>query len=622
MKHVKVNGVWYRLAEDAEGVHYQLTLQPLRAPNSQLVQGDTGEFQIRPDVLLWSWTDWSEGEGQINVEQREPGRSRILQGVEPFQKPGTLTTGHKATVVNDSGGSPMSGGYSLVSAYDTLWAIATSGISAYPWNPATDEFDPGEGMTGVSQVDPNSCVGDSDYLFVHDRGTNEIRRRTDAGVWSLHNDQCTLTGEVIMTEMGPYVYIWVPETGTVYEISKETANTTTAEVPITYVNASNYVNSDQALMVQGDGRVYLAQHDATRTRMHEITPSSAAGTGFGNELAVINGVTPEAVWYAAGTLFMMAHDRTPDGTVGSDRQIFYIDPGGSYGTLGSVRGFTDTNGPSALYAVPAQGRLAMSAFALPATNEANDTDDVRMNLFEVDQVTGGFAATGGDDGTLATTSQPISCVYFQGAYYLSTNSALIRWNVQTRSVAETGIAESPANTFGLTGEKILESITVICDPLPSGSSIDVGYSIDGAAWVDATAVSVAGSSEGTLTISTDTSTKQFNSLEVRVKLNGSGSSAPTVRAVDVYASVNRRVKVWDLMLDCTDDAAPQGYNGAQIIRNIMDISENTVIDFVDNYLTHDHTYNGDQYDVKMDGASLTVTQPGEGIVSLRLIERY
>ena len=87
MKHVKINGLWYRLAEDAEGQHYNFSLQPLRPPNAQLIQGESGKFQIRPDLLLWSWTDWSGGEGQIKYDPQDVGRAYLLQHVGPVLSP-------------------------------------------------------------------------------------------------------------------------------------------------------------------------------------------------------------------------------------------------------------------------------------------------------------------------------------------------------------------------------------------------------------------------------------------------------------------------------------------------------------------------------------------------------
>ena len=52
--------------------------QALRAQNAQLVQGETGAvFNMRPDVLVFKWTDWSGGEGQFNFDPQEAGRGVV-----------------------------------------------------------------------------------------------------------------------------------------------------------------------------------------------------------------------------------------------------------------------------------------------------------------------------------------------------------------------------------------------------------------------------------------------------------------------------------------------------------------------------------------------------------------
>jgi hypothetical protein len=178
---------------------------------------------------------------------------------------------------------------------------------------------------------------------------------------------------------------------------------------------------------------------------------------------------------------------------------------------------------------------------------------------------------------------------------------------------------SPTHDFNLSGKKILESLEVSCEPLPAGCSIDLAYSLDGAAFVSATIATGTGTTGGKLTISTDSSTKTFRNLQLKVTLNGASNLTPTLKSIDAYARVNRRVNVWDLLLDCTDDAAPQGYSGAQLIDNITALAENTVYDFVDNYDTHTLD-GGTTYDVVLDSADVILSQQGEGFIQVRLAE--
>ncbi|NIT78396.1 MAG: hypothetical protein GWN58_51195, partial [Anaerolineae bacterium] len=69
------------------------------------------------------------------------------------------------------------------------------------------------------------------------------------------------------------------------------------------------------------------------TTVREITPSSAAGTGFGAEIGRIDGFVAEGFWSHQGTIYMSGRYRDP----ATERAVLYMQPGGAYGTLGEVR---------------------------------------------------------------------------------------------------------------------------------------------------------------------------------------------------------------------------------------------------------------------------------------------
>lgn len=628
MTDIILNGENYHLDESGEGQHYVRSHQPLRPPNAQLVQGENGQFQLRPDLLQWSWTDWSGGENQIKLDSQAPDRAYILQNVSPFRRKGELGLGYKITVTQDStGASDFAEPGTLVKAYGSLFMVGSGDNDIWEWDGS--KWGASEAITtAVASVGSpaNSSIGDDEYLFVKSGNADvKIHRRDSGGTWTNHNDQCGLTGEVILTELGPYVYVWEPSSGKVYEISKATANTATPEVEIGNIPISSTLNADMFLMAAGDNRIYAVTTINGETFIYEIIPTSAAGTGYTVELSKVPGITAEAVFYAGGTLYFVGYDAVPTGSLGPDRQIFYVDPEGTYGTLGSLRGFargTGASGPSSLYPVPAGGRLALSALALPGTWEDETQDEVRMSLFEIDQISGGIASVGSAGGHLSATEQATSLVYFEGKYFASLATKVVHWEPDTVEDAIVGYAVSPSNDFGIAGEKILEQIEVICAPLPTGASITLGYSEDGGLWTSTASITTGAAVGGAFQISTDSSTKTFRSLQVRVKLTpeeGPPSAAPIIKAVNVFARVNRRLRVWDLIIDLADDAH-SGFNGKKQIANLAAIGENTVVAFVDRYLTHDDTDGGTSLDVIVDSISFNLDRPGEGQALIRLVE--
>jgi hypothetical protein len=174
--------------------------------------------------------------------------------------------------------------------------------------------------------------------------------------------------------------------------------------------------------------------------------------------------------------------------------------------------------------------------------------------------------------------------------------------------------------MGLSSEKILERIEIVCEPLPASTVITVGYSLDGATWVDASIASTTGDIGGVLQISTDSATKKYRSLRVRAQLTPNSNNSPELKAVNVYSRVNRKVRIWELLLDVTDDAAPAGYNGAQLIANIVGLADNTVIAFIDRYRSHNEEDGGTEYDAVLDSGNVVLSQPGEGILAVRITE--
>lgn len=610
--HVKLNGVWYRLAEDAEGQHYVKSLQPLRPPNSQIVQGDSDRFQIRPDVLMWAAESWSGGEGRIKFSAQDPDSAFMIQHINPFERPGFLTGAYTADIAEITGSVAVGTG-KLAIGCGNLWHLVAG--NARPWSSTI--FGAAE-VTGATLI--YNATGDANYLFALDHNTNNVYRRDSGGTWTLHNTQCTISGGAQIVEMGDYVYIWEMSSGEVYEISKATANTSTAETPIHYVPPSTSIDRDQALLVAGDNRIYVVTHDDQKTMVHEIIPSSASGTGYGYEVSTMYAVTPEAAFYAGGTLFIIAYDETPDNTVGPDRQIFYVDPQGSYGTLGSLRGlFQGTAGPASKRPFPMNGgKLGMMAFAMPSNTDTVTETTTHMDLWLVDLITGGFACVAGDQSQLSVASHVESAAFWEGKYFAVNGEHTLFWDSDDWT-GDDGEVWSSANDFGLAGEKVLDSIEVVIEPLPSGATVELGYELDDGTQTYTDLGLSTNDTGGRLQISTDTSTKTFRSMRWLLKTTGT-TDLPVVKAINVYARVNRRIAIWDLLLDASDDAAPQGYNGAQIIDNILGVADNTVIDFVDAYTTH---APGDQEaaaDVVIDSAQLVASQKGEGIIAVRLME--
>lgn len=627
-KHVSINGVNYRLAEDAEGVHYQLSMQPLRPPNAQVIQGEPGKFQLRPDLLLWSWTDWSEGEGQIKYDPADPGKSFKLEGVNPFRRPGTLMQGYEPVASRHEvgGGGLFSDEVSIVRG-PILWAVNHDTAARIHWFASADNEWTAVTYTGVTGTFERQCVAaDEDYLYVKERSTSNIWRSTQAipPSFTKLNDQCGLANDYAtqLVALGDYLYVWDLEDGEVYEISKATANTSTPETPLGYTEkhpaSSGYEGSQ--LMAVGENAVYIADYSISEhaSIIYEVIPTTAAAAGYVVETGRIPGVRVEAMAYHSGQLYMSVIDRAPASgaftELGPDRQILYYNPDGTYGTLGSLRGFDSSTAISQYAPVFIGGRLGTLALAAHG--------DSGLSVFEIDLTTGGIACVGAT--TYATANAPVSGVFAYDKYIVSDEVGGV-WHVEVDKPNDTitGVAISPSNDFSTNGEKVLDAIEIATDTIPSGWTVYVDYSVDGAAWVSAGSITAAAEG-GKFAVSTDSATVTFREMRVRLRLDPTTTNPDLViiRSVNVYARVNRRMKVWDLLLDVQDDRAPRGWGGAKQIDNILNIGNNTVVSFIDRYGSHDAQDAGIEYDVVVDQADFVLSQQGEGIVRVRLLETY
>ena len=131
----EINGVKYNAAEDAEGDHYVVTSEPLRPPNAVTVQGESSQkFQMRPDTLQWTITNWAGGEGQIKFDPQAPDRHRELTGVRVFERPGTLQPGYYMEDTQDSSGSSdfaIAG--QMAEGVNGLFLLDFSAANRYQW---------------------------------------------------------------------------------------------------------------------------------------------------------------------------------------------------------------------------------------------------------------------------------------------------------------------------------------------------------------------------------------------------------------------------------------------------------------------------------------------------------
>jgi len=622
---VEINGVGYQLAEDAEGEHYNNAGEPLRPPNAVTVQGENRQkFQMRPDTLLWSWTDWSGGEGQIKYDFQDSNRSRQLTGVRAFEKPGTLQPGYATEDTLDNGGaSALAKSLTLVKAKGNLYGLDMNTNEAYTW--ASTKWGAAATLTGPTLGANPYADGDSDFVYWIEFGTNNVWKWDGTTATKISDTLIDATETSMVVQLGAYVYVYEPTSATVWEIAKSGVSESAIDA---WTEEGVALRSNSAISVQG-GRVYVMIVHSDMTIIREITPTTAAGAGFGAEIARLPGFRGEGLWSHSGLLYMVG-----DFGSGAEGTVMYLDPGQrTYGTLGRLR--EDDQNTKAVH--------DQAAGALDHFFAFEDYDPgvlVVPGIYQIDAVSGGMGIVvlEGEQSNLA--GQVLgSIAQYKGDIFLSSakdesSKVTIRGVRSSYTTGDSGggtgdvsQAISPWHDFDLADEKILSSLVLSTEALPADWAVYVDYAIDGSTTFTNVINYSTTSGKGTkVAVSTDSSTIKFRTLSLRIRFSYSGAddpptSAPAVLGVDALAMVAKPVKVWRLLLNLSDDkSGPQGWSGAQKLANIEAAADlEKVVAFKDGY--KDRTPGAStEYDVVVDQYSFVLSSPGEGVAAVVLKE--
>jgi hypothetical protein len=618
---VEINGVGYNLAEDAEGDHYALTGEPLRPPNAVTVQGEQrNRFQVRPDVLMWTLTDWSGGEGQIKYSFQAPHRWRELTGVRVFERPGTLQPGYyvEDTQITAGGGDLAIPGV-LMEGGSTLFAMphGDANDTIRVWDDTNEVWDAGTDLATGGEGAVEFGGGDGTAVYWREHNTGDLWKYNGTTLTKLADTLASSTGAFVYP-LGNYAYDYRPHAGQVYEVAKNGTDSAGAGTLIDDFSddpALAYAEANPShVMAALDGKLYVMvlYHNATAVR--EITPTSAAGTGFGHEIARIPGFEGRSLSAHSGTLYLTGRD----GSSGH-LTVLYLAPGGEYGSLGRVRHETDLG---VITSHPAGARMLDHFFVAENGNGSGV-----HGLWQIDAVSGGMAMLAYVEGS-DIDGWPIGPVAHNGDIFWSvqhdaTTDRVVRARADQYTINSEAI--SPWHDFDLADEKILSSLVLSVEAMPANWTVFVDYATGNVdTWTNIITYSTAGGKGTTTAVSTDSSTVKFNTLSIRVRMEYTGagipSSAPVVLGVDVRAQVAKQQPVFRLLLDLDDDEGrtPNALSGSKKFTNIKNAADaENVVSFKDGYADRNAVT---EYDVVIDQYAMLLSSSGEGFAAVTLRE--
>lgn len=631
-KHVVLNGVKYFLDQGVEGVHFVESFEPLRPSASQVVQGEN-KFNLRPDVLVWSWTDWSGGAGQFKWDPQAPNRYYDGAGIDPFTAPGNLQVARALEVTDNNASSDFvtaAGVASLVVAGPEGVTYMFNEDDIYTW--AATKWSVGAAVTGVTGA-INDVVADQRYLWIADNDS-VIRRDSvgttvdmETGLNTVDELSVALASvgnslfRIYHDASGLHVREWIksatpPSTGTV--VYSNTTSTSPLTGPLGYLRRR---------VATSHNRVYIATPmPNNESEIVEIIPTTSAGTGFGRFVGVVPMNVTGMVWHG-GLLYM--HSMRADAVVPSANEtsqggLMYLNPvDGTYGVVDLVRPLPELGASTLLYSMlKGAPTLGMFFFAVHSSSR-----DIAFVL-AMDSVLGSLH-------TYATIETPASetlesiVLTNHGLFVTFMAGNIHRTTTNYQTVVSTELANdidpyviSSVWDGGTLEDKIINSFRIVADTIPTGWTVELEYQVDeSGSWVSAGTI-VATEEDKDIVLSSPAVFKRLQ-LRLNFQFSGTPTATPVIRGVETRVTIGKFLHSWNLLLSMSDDRSHTGSSnksGAKKQDNLRTLASSGVaFVFQDAYTTRPPGAV-DSYTVTMDSAAIREDRMGEGVAQVRLVE--
>lgn len=690
--HVIIDSIPYELDEGNAQDHYRRWSEPLRPANAQVVQGgDQQRFQLRPDILQFRLEDFSGGAGQYSWSPQERNRLWEIYGCDAFSNPGQIGPGMRfAPQVDDAGTPARLGTGRVVPASNDVYYVTEAG-PIYKYDQSNWQWDD-TGVDWTAQITVNGTYSDvvlcggvndlSDYIyFGYNNASDEsVIERLDAGAgtWVTITDATDFAGGFrwrssdFMLCLGDELIFSNGRGRKIYQISDSAGSTP----DLLYTQGRTRPLSGYQLVsprgaTTANGRVYFYNQTQTSTLVHEIIPKNAAYIGSGKVLVELTGIAPLAMWAHLSHLYVVGVENNRRS--GDDRRAFngilmyYMDlVNGTFGTTGQA----DFG-----YRADQQARASEAVSGLFTSmwvqSEPRDlvgsatTAEGGVSVWEVNQLTGGFqslaymkgmnVALGEGAETVAAVESPVrfgDLLMFNIENMGASNAGLLMGLVPVDAYGGAGNGTTltsehwfitPWIDFGITDDKALASLSTTWDDTISSNwqvQIEAQLDDDGAAWLDLDSTDFA--PDGSSTVESwvpgsnwFTTARTFSRVRFRVTFTlPSGTfdltDAPRLTGLEAKASVSKKVRSWDLILNLTEESAWGGRRSADLIDNLIALEANdAVFPFVDLYYHEQNDiYTGLDGDslpapyinARLDNLQMVLDRKGQGYAMVRIVE--
>ncbi len=610
-KHISLAGVDYQLAfhevgRDAYAQNYESligSLNPYAPVDSSLSQ----------DILLWTQSDWSGGEGADFWDPNDPTRGGLVGNVASVDAcpriPGKLTQATNSGTVDMTVTTTAAADFHFAVGQSVLWA-AWETRARYSTNPGSSWTAGSPGLT-YNVVD---VAGDADAFYIaagNGSGDTEIRKVTTSSSTSvfIHHSSNIVSIEC----SGPYIFV-LRNNGKVYkfdltgslgytdwgdEIYKIGLNTTT--------NASRSCRTDRG--------VAFLQSILGFTEVHEIIGPKWTGQ---KTWTLPQGFTGWDMCFAGGAMWVIG----TMGDSGSQLQLFAYPL--STGIPVNV-GLIDAG----------VGHTTPIRIAPGWNNEImiSTGDDL---VFIYDWARDAVSRLSGE-GIAGYTASDIA--FFGNKRILGMRdddstftNVIYAFDMDRDTLESTGTSlwYSPFWDYGTPGiTKQLSALEVVGKPISAAStSVQFEYELDQSGnWVSAGTASSSNFTTGQVrfSITTSATPRAFKKMRWRATFTGAATEINSVRWEAIPAQY---IRSWDLVVRAKNETSsnhvPGYHRTGQIIRSALRtlVQTGNPVAFKDYYQYNIHQFGSvDTNDVMISTfEDLGETANGEGLIKIKLVK--
>ncbi len=661
--HIKLGNDEFQLDRSIEG-HYQHKFTPLEIDSRPIV-GMPSKQNLKPNSLYWAYDDWAGGEGDFlyypedfdryNVGHELNPRIRGLLTGRPNRQRATVTAryeGHKPMMAVSQGAGWIGGSQNLAyfTTDPTSWTDKATSAT-----PASDKV----GLRSLSaDYKMTALIGDNDYVYYSGwhSGTGGSRVTLQA----IKSDSAVaVTVETEATGKPPFadlaimngkLYCWTGRK--LYEFDIDQSMPLAADKRRKVFDTRVDPSSSNVF-----GTTWWAEAKATENSIIMWYSNDGQAEVYEYKKGVGRpiwrppyGFSIKGSIYEQGIMYFTGHwggDESADGhaevwalPLTSYSPTFIASPRKLQGTHFQMKEMAGSYGEQVIMGAWKKGYIFV--YDAEADGLTMLDDLTRASGSDPDGLT--FIESGGQHrlGGMITKGPWRLCTIYD-----ATSSAVGTYQVvaydedEPPSNRETGLNttnytglnayfETPSWDFDYPMEvKSLTGFHVSFEPLVSGMTMVVSYSLDGAAFVDLAAITSAttGNATGRVyqQVSTSSAQKQFNNLRYRVTLTSATAVlTPILYSVTAEAKLTRKRQTWELILRVKDEMSRNRPSSRKVdgakIRDWIEttIESGNVVTLQDGYRYKDMTPGRyTTHSVFIREATDIISEPGEG--SCRII---